>query len=302
MKLRILLILVTLIQFSVHAQTQVPNSNFESWTLHEEGIAGGGDYWMPDSGWYENMSNSAIRFYIGRGFFYRYEESDANGYALKLASGGMDGFNRFKCDEVPILLKGRYKFSDNGCDDFTINAYAVNIADTLTSEQLFLGNLHSSAKIFAAPITESFQDFEIDLTEFKDVDIDYFVIMVKMNANGSCVESMSWGDIIKNDPNGFAVIDDLELVYDILTSVNDEFNESDVMAFPNPTDGLISLKINKTTTNAYIRLFDIVGNMLIERQAEGDMTQLDLKNFTPGIYFLHIRHDMNEKTIKIVKQ
>ncbi len=302
MKFRILLILITFIRFSAHAQTQIPNSNFESWTLHEEGIAGGGDYWMPDGGWCENMSNSAIRFYIGKGFFYRYEESDANGYALKLASGGMDGFNRFRCDQVPILLKGRYKFSDNGCDDFTINAYAVNIADTLTSEQLYQGNVHSSAKIFAAPITESFQDFEIDLTEFKDVDIDYFVILVKIDINGSCVESSPLGDINKNDPEGFAVIDDLELVYDIPTSVNDEFDESDVMAFPNPTDGLINLKINKTGTDAYIRLLDVVGNMLIERKAKGDVTQLDLKNITPGIYFLHIRQDMKEKTIKIVKQ
>ncbi len=302
MKFRILFILLSFVSSFAIAQTQVPNGDFESWTLHEEGIAGGGDYWLPDSGWNENISNSAMRFYNGTGYFYRYEESDANGYAMKLRTIGINGFNRFRCDEVPQKLKGRYKFSDTGCDDFTIYAYAVNRADTLELGKLYLGTVHTSAKSFTASITESFQDFEIDLADFKDVDIDYFVIMFKTYVNGSCIESSPIGDVQKSDPNSYAVIDDLELVYDTPTSVDDEFTEKDVIAFPNPTTGLINLKISKIGADANIQLFDLVGNKLLEKPAESDVEQIDLKNFSSGIYFLHITKGMKKKTIKIIKQ
>ena len=319
MKFRTLFILLAFVSSFAIAQTQVPNGDFESWTLYPEGISGGGDFYMPvladgkeaglynavgDGWWHENMQNVAGRFYNSQGYFYRYDESDANGYALKLYGSGpsANGFIRFRCDEVPKSLKGRYKFSNTGCDDFTIYAYAVNSADTLTLGELFLGTVHSSAKSFAAPITESFQDFEIDLSDFKAIDIDYFVIMFSALMNHSCTKTLPTGDVFTNDPNGYAVVDDLKLVYDTSTSVDDEFTKKDNIAFPNPTTGLINLKIREIGVDANIQLFDLVGNKLMEKSAESDVEQIDLKNFSSGVYFLHITKDMKKKTIKIVKQ
>ena len=319
MKSRILFILLAFVSSFVIAQTRVPNGDFESWTLYPEGISGGGDFYMPvladgteaglynavgNGWWHENMQNVATRFYNSQGYFYRYDESDANEYALKLYGSGpsANGFIRFRCDEVPKSLKGRYKFSNTGCDDFTIYAYAVNSADTLTLGELFLGTVHSSAKSFAAPITESFQDFEIDLSDFEAIDIDYFVIMFSAYLNGSCTQTFPTGDVRTNDPNGYAVVDDLMLVYDTPTSVDDEFTKKDIIAFPNPTTGLINLKIREIGVDANIQLFDLVGNKLMEKSAESDVEQIDLKNFSSGVYFLHITKDMKKKTIKIVKQ
>ena len=319
MKFRILFILLAFVSSFAIAQTQVPNGDFESWTLYPEGISGGGDFYMPvladgteaglynavgNGWWHENMQNVAGRFYNSQGYFYRYEDDDANGYALKLYGSGpsANGFIRFRCDEVPQSLKGRYKFSNTGCDDFTIYAYAVNSVDTLTLGELFLGTVHSSAKSFAAPITESFQDFEIDLSDFEAIDIDYFVIMFSALMNHSCTKTLPTGDVFTNDPNGYAVVDDLKLVYDTPTSVDDEFTKKDIIAFPNPTTGLINLEIREIGVDANIQLFDLVGNKLMEKSAESDVEQIDLKNFSSGVYFLHITKDMKKKTIKIVKQ
>ena len=319
MKFSILLILLAFVSSFAIAQTQVPNGDFESWTLYPEGISGGGDFYMPvladgteaglynavgNGWWHENMQNVAGRFYNSQGYFYRYEDDDANGYALKLNGSGpsANGFIRFRCDEVPKSLKGRYKFSNTGCDDFTIYAYAVNSADTLTLGELFLGTVHSSANSFVTPITESFQNFEIDLSDFEAIDIDYFVIMFSAYLNGSCTQTFPTGDVRTNDPNGYAVVDDLELVYDTPTSVDDEFTKKDIIAFPNPTNGLVNLKIREIGVDANIQLFDVVGNKLLEKPAESDVEQIDLKNFSSGVYFLHITQDMKKKTIKIVKQ
>nr|WP_319997168.1 T9SS type A sorting domain-containing protein [uncultured Draconibacterium sp.] len=319
MKFRILFILLEFVSSFAIAQTQVPNGDFESWTLYPEGISGGGDFYMPvladgtegglynavgNGWWHENMQNVATRFYNSEGYFYRYDESDANGYALKLKASGpsANGFIRFRCDEVPKSLKGCYKFSNTGCDDFTIYAYAVNSADTLTLGELLSGTVHSSANSFVAPITESFQNFEIDLSDFEAIDIDYFVIMFSAYLNGSCTQTFPTGDVRTNDPNGYAVVDDLELVYDTPTSVDDEFTKKDIIAFPNPTTGLINLKIREIGVDANIQLFDLIGNKLMEKSAESDVEQIDLKNFSSGVYFLHITKDMKKKTIKIVKQ
>ncbi len=319
MKFRILFILLEFVSSFAIAQTQVPNGDFESWTLYPEGISGGGDFYMPvladgteaglynavgNGWWHENMQNVATRFYNSQGYFYRYEDDDANGYALKLNGSGpsANGFIRFRCDEVPKSLKGRYKFSNTGCDEFTIYAYAVNSADTLTLGELFLGTVHSLAKSFAAPITESFQDFEIDLSDFEAIDIDYFVIMFSALMNHSCTKTLPTGDVFTNDPNGYAVVDDLKLVYDTPTSVDDEFTKKDIIAFPNPTTGLVNLKISEIGADANIQLFDLVGNKLMEKSVESHVEQIDLENFSSGVYFLHITKDMKKKTIKIVKQ
>jgi len=284
---------------------QVPNGNFESWTLHEEiGWSEEGDYWLPDSGWTESSVNIAWRLTNSSGYFYRYEESDVNGYALTLKGSrpSANGFIRFRCDDVPLSLKGRYKFSNTGCDDFTIYTYAVNSADTLLYSQLYEGVVHSSAKNFVAPVTESFQDFEIDLGNFKDIDIDYFVIMFKTTVNGSCTKTSPSGDVTTNDPNGFAVVDDLKLVYETPTSVNKGLTESDVIVFPNPTSGLVNVKLGKFETNSSIQLFDVLGNALIEKSVTSNVEQVDLNNFSPGIYFLHISQNMREKKITVIKE
>jgi len=120
--------------------------------------------------------------------------------------------------------------------------------------------------------------------------------------NGSCTQTFPTGDVRTNDPNGYAVVDDLELVYDTPTSVDDEFTKKDIIAFPNPTNGLVNLKIREIGVDANIQLFDVVGNKLLEKPAESDVEQIDLKNFSSGVYFLHITQDMKKKTIKIVKQ
>ena len=319
MKFRILFILLEFVSSFAIAQTQVPNGDFESWTLYPEGISGGGDFYMPvladgteaglynavgNGWWHENMQNVAGRFYNSQGYFYRYDESDANGYALKLYGSGpsANGFIRFRCDEVPKSLKGRYKFSNTGCDDFPIYAYAVNSEDTLTLGELLSGTVHSSANSFVAPITESFQNFEIDLSDFEAIDIDYFVIMFSALMNHSCTKTLPTGDVFTNDPNGYAVVDDLKLVYDTPTSVDDEFTKKDIIAFPNPTTDLINLKIREIGVDANIQLFDVVGNKLMEKSAQSDLEQIDLENFSSGVYFLHITKDMKKKTIKIVKQ
>ncbi len=319
MKFRTLFILLAFVSSFAIAQTQVPNGDFESWTLYSEGISGGGDFYMPvladgteeglynavsNGWWHENVQNVATRFYNSQGYFDKYEESDANGYALKLKGSGpsANGFIRFRCDKVPKSLKGRYKFSNTGCDDFTIYAYAVNSADTLTLGQLFDGTVHSSAKSFVASITESFQDFEIDLSDFEDVDIDFFVIMFSAVSNHSCTKTLPLGDVFTNDPNGFAVVDDIELVYDTPTSVDNEFTKKDIIAFPNPTTGLINIKIREIGVDANIQLFDLIGNKLMEKSAQSDLEQIDLENFSSGVYFLHITKDLKKKTIKVVKQ
>ena len=320
MKFSILLILLAFVSFFAIAQTQVPNGDFESWTLYPEGISGGGEFYMPvladgteaglynavgNGWWHENMQNVAGRFYNSQGYFYRYEDDDANGYALKLNGSGpsANGFIRFRCDEVPKSLKGRYKFSNTGCDEFTIYAYAVNSADTLTLGELLSGTVHSSANSFVAPITESFQNFEIDLSDFEAIDIDYFVIMFSALMNHSCTKTLPTGDVFTNDPNGYAVVDDLKLVYNTPTSVEDALCGNDqVKVYPNPFNNRIHIDYANFQNDTRIHVYDITGILRMISPIKRSKTTIDFGGYPAGIYMLQISDNTHDEMLKVLKK
>ena len=74
----------------------------------------------------------------------------------------------------------------------------------------------------------------------------------------------------------------------------------EVKIYPNPTDDLLIVKVNDQIQAHYIAsLYDINGVLLIKREIERDETNLSMRGFTPGTYFLKI--SINEKEIKIFK-
>jgi hypothetical protein len=61
------------------------------------------------------------------------------------------------------------------------------------------------------------------------------------------------------------------------------------LAYPNPTSGLIMLKVeNCKTGDLSYQLFDATGKRLAEQKLEGSETTIDMSNLVPAIYFLRI--------------
>ncbi len=79
---------------------------------------------------------------------------------------------------------------------------------------------------------------------------------------------------------------------------------TEVMAYPNPTSGLVNLKI-KLSREESVRLYvlDVLGQILQQAELEGDdqyETKLDLGDYLPGIYFINLKSLNQVHTLKVV--
>ena len=77
-----------------------------------------------------------------------------------------------------------------------------------------------------------------------------------------------------------------------------------VNAFPNPSDGIISIKIDEQGKTGFdISVFNITGNRIElseqNKQTEGDMVRIDLSDKPAGIYLIRFVSDKNIYLSKI---
>ena len=81
----------------------------------------------------------------------------------------------------------------------------------------------------------------------------------------------------------------------IVSSVNNP-NPSQVVVYPNPTNGIFSIS-SKMSPNSEFRLFDITARIALTGKLSIENTSIDISNFPDGLYFLRV----NDHIIKIVK-
>jgi|WetSurMetagenome_2_1015567.scaffolds.fasta_scaffold406275_2 hypothetical protein len=77
-----------------------------------------------------------------------------------------------------------------------------------------------------------------------------------------------------------------------------------VLVYPNPTSGIVKLKIEAgLLPGMQYLLFDTNGKLLSQKKVESSETEISLSEFQPGIYFMKIQTGITElKTFKIVKR
>lgn len=283
-----------------NAQCTIPNGDFEDFSVRTGGGLGPVvvDYLYPDGGWDEIIPNIVSRAISGEGFFYRYEGSDANGYALELKrgnSGGIPvngGLNRFECSDVSKKITGRYKFSGSSLpgitDTFLIAAY-YNEIDSAAREGAYLAKLPDYA--VALEITETtsnFIDFELDMSPFADQEVDYFTIQFIIKSGYIIPGYMGFSK---------AVIDNLEMVYSP-TGISPELSaDSDIKVYPNPTSGLINIKSPYNIER--IDLYNLYGQQLL---SEKNSKRVNIEELPTGTYILKVISNINETYFrKIIK-
>lgn len=84
----------------------------------------------------------------------------------------------------------------------------------------------------------------------------------------------------------------------------DNIDASEVNVYPNPTQGKVHIQwLSENIQNIDIQLFDIYGKQLGSWTMTGDNTEIDLSEFTSGVYMLKLRNRQNfsERVLKIVR-
>jgi hypothetical protein len=90
----------------------------------------------------------------------------------------------------------------------------------------------------------------------------------------------------------------------ILDSI-DDFNlaGNSVIIYPNPTQGIIHLKVKESKSDTRIEIYSLAGSLIFQSLI-GQNKDIDLRslNIFPGIYLMNVRREDNVSVHKVIYQ
>lgn len=86
----------------------------------------------------------------------------------------------------------------------------------------------------------------------------------------------------------------------LITDLEENFSSEFVQIFPNPTSELINVSFFAQNEEFTLELFDLNGKLLVIEEGFGN-TEVDIRNYSQGIYSLVLTTSNNLQNIKIVK-
>ena len=84
-----------------------------------------------------------------------------------------------------------------------------------------------------------------------------------------------------------------------LLGTNDFVQPKTIVIAPNPTQGMVYVKA--ITTIQSIRVYDIQGRMVKEKNVSDESTFINLADLTDGVYFLKISTEIGDQVKKVFK-
>ncbi len=102
------------------------------------------------------------------------------------------------------------------------------------------------------------------------------------------------------DGNGCADSVTQQIVVDLCTGINQQVNENEMVAYPNPTNGTVT--VSGVEVNATITVYNTLGEIIHTQIMSPGKTLIDLAAFPAGVYFLQATSGNGFVTKKIVKE
>jgi len=72
--------------------------------------------------------------------------------------------------------------------------------------------------------------------------------------------------------------------------------------FPNPAGDQLNVLVEGVDKNAEIKVYNLMGKLVMQRQSSNLLTQLDISKFPAGIYLLNVNNGKEIKAAKFIKQ
>ena len=88
----------------------------------------------------------------------------------------------------------------------------------------------------------------------------------------------------------------------ITNTIPEKLNIAECIIYPNPTNNILNIKLNKLASNQKIFISNLLGELIYEMPINNKAEQINVSTFDNGIYFVHIIGDNIDITKKIIKQ
>lgn len=90
----------------------------------------------------------------------------------------------------------------------------------------------------------------------------------------------------------------------VVTSIENNAIELSMVVYPNPSTDYLKLKIETSDIENYqYQLYDIKGNLIVNKMIIAEETEINMQNLLSGIYIMKVSQGIKElKTFKIIKK
>lgn len=83
--------------------------------------------------------------------------------------------------------------------------------------------------------------------------------------------------------------------------INETSSANMLEAFPNPTNGVITINSAVELTDATVRVVSLAGSVLFEEKMTGHTKQIDLGQFASGAYFIEVNNGSDRSIIQVIR-
>jgi hypothetical protein len=137
-----------------------------------------------------------------------------------------------------------------------------------------------------------------------DLDGDGKSDIISANYNGNSISVIKNEPVIIGAPKFNAIAESTQDRFSqFLQSNKDKPNNLNANLYPNPAVNFATLSFNSQSIPVAVRLTDMKGNILWEKQeVQINILQVPVSNLAPGMYFISITSNLNNATLKLVKQ
>ena len=126
---------------------------------------------------------------------------------------------------------------------------------------------------------------------------DYFGGSVSLSSDGSTVAIGAYYNAGNGIGAGHVRVYSLNGTSSILSTLTDV----SIQLFPNPTSGTLHIQTSPELIGESYQVFAISGSKELQGEISGIDTQLDLKDFAEGVYFINIGDKM-QRSFKVMKK
>ncbi|MBN1252635.1 MAG: T9SS type A sorting domain-containing protein [Bacteroidales bacterium] len=266
--------------------------------------------------------DEAFNFTINESAFVEHDQGD---YIVSYIAGLLDGSSLpswLSFDETSRTFNGTATNDNVGV--ISIKLTVKDVLGSITSQTFTLEVLNANDApelITEIPDQETYEgnnySYTIPSNTFNDIDFGDELKLSAKQVNGSSLPEWLKFDyvtgrlygtannsnninilITATDKSGATVSDEFILTVKSTTGI-ETLSESEIILYPNPTDGVFFVKTNHYSNDIDIIVMDFNGKIIRKVKPSGLKTEIDISEFASGLYFIEISNEEESKVFKI---
>ena len=128
--------------------------------------------------------------------------------------------------------------------------------------------------------------------------------------NGSSTPTISVGPITNTfyvvtgtDVHGCKNTATVDITVKLCTGIDEALSSGlDLKIYPNPTNGFFKVQMKEFNDKTVIEIYNALGELITKEKVLTEVTDLNLKTYSDGLYYVKVKNSDQERTIKVIKQ